>query len=92
MKNRKSTYLIVAISLLVALLHFLIGPGYQRPFRVFIRGYLIDILLRFNLYLLFQISLRKHLPAFKSRIIDATGTFFICGVYRDPAMESHSFF
>ncbi len=75
MKNKKSIYLIVAISLFVGLLHILIGPDYQGIFRPFIRGYLIDILLPFNLYLLLQISLRKNLTVYKSRILGAALTF-----------------
>ncbi|MBK8087009.1 MAG: hypothetical protein IPK31_03030 [Chitinophagaceae bacterium] len=74
MKNKNSIYLIVAISLFVGLLHFLIGPNYQGILKHFIRGYLIDILLPFNLYLLLQISLRKKIAVTKSRIIGAVFT------------------
>ena len=76
MRNKKSLYLIVAISLFVGLLHILIGPNYQGIFKHFIRGYLIDILLPLNLYLLLQISLRKKLSVYKARIIGAAFTFF----------------
>lgn len=75
MKNQKSIYLIAGISLFVELLHFVIGPGYQGIFKPFLRGYLIDILLPFNLYLLLQISLRKSIPVNKSRIVGAVLTF-----------------
>ena len=75
MKNKKSIYLIVLISLFVGLLHFVIGPDYQGMFRHFIRGYLIDILLPMNLYLLLQISLRKNISVNKARIIGAIFTF-----------------
>ena len=75
MKNKRSTWIIVAISLFIGLLHFLIGPDYQGVFRHFIRGYLIDILLPMNLYLLLQISLRKNIPVHKARIIGAIITF-----------------
>lgn len=75
MKNKKSVYIIVAISLFVGLLHFIIGPGYQGLFRDFVRGYLIDILLPLNLYLLLQISLRKNMPVNKARILGAIFTF-----------------
>jgi len=71
MKNRKSTYIIVSISLFVGLLHFVIGPDYQGIFKHFVRGYLIDILLPMNLYLLLQISLRKNISVNKARIIGA---------------------
>lgn len=91
MKNRKSTYLIVAVSLFVALLHFLIGPGYRGIFRDFIRGYLIDILLPFNLYLLLQISLRKHFTVYKSRIIAGIGTFSF-GVFTEVMQWNHIHF
>jgi hypothetical protein len=75
MKNKKSTYLIVSISLFVGLLHFIIGPDYQGIFRHFACGYLIDILLPMNLYLLLQISLRKKTSVNKARIIGAIFTF-----------------
>ena len=75
MKNKKSTYIIVSISIFVGLLHFVIGPDYQGIFKHFIRGYLIDILLPMNLYLLLQISLRKNIPVNKARITGAIITF-----------------
>jgi hypothetical protein len=77
MRNIKSVFLIVAISLFVGLLHFIIGPNYQGLYKGFIRGYLIDILLPMNLYLLFQISLRKKISVIKSRIIGAIFTFLL---------------
>lgn len=75
MKSIKSTYLIVSISIFVGLLHFVIGPDYQGILRHFIRGYLIDILLPMNLYLLLQISLRRNIPVKKARFVGATFTF-----------------
>jgi len=75
MKNKKSTYIIVSISIFVGLLHFVIGPDYQGIFKHFISGYLIDILLPMNLYLLIQISLRKNISVNKARIIGAIITF-----------------
>jgi hypothetical protein len=75
MKNKKSTYIIVIISISVGLLHFIIGPDYQGIFKHFIRGYLIDILLPLNLYLLIQISIRKNISVNKARIIGAIITF-----------------
>jgi hypothetical protein len=75
MKNKKSTYIIVSISIFVGLLHFVIDPNYQGIFKHFIRGYLIDILLPMNLYLLMQISLRKNISVNKARIISAIITF-----------------
>lgn len=74
MKNKKSTYIIVSISIFVGLLHFVIGPDYQGIFRHFIRGFLFDILLPVNLYLLIQIALRKNISVHKARIIGAIFT------------------
>jgi hypothetical protein len=59
----------------VGLLHFVIGPDYQGVFREFVRGYLIDLLLPMNLYLLLQIALRKHISVKKARIISALFVF-----------------
>jgi hypothetical protein len=75
MKNKKSTYIIVAISLFVGLLHVVIGPDYHGIFKHFIRGYLIDMLLPMNLYLLLQIALRKNISVNKARIGGAIITF-----------------
>ncbi len=75
MKSKKSTYLIVVLSLFVGLLHFLTGPGYSGIFKPFVQGYLIDLLLPLNLYLLLQLSLRKKISVYYSRIIAAVATF-----------------
>ncbi len=77
MKSKKSIYLVVGLSLLVGLLHLLIGPDYHGKYETFIRGYLIDILLPMNLYLLLQVSFRKLILKVKSRIYGALITFFI---------------
>ena len=61
--NYPGKIIIVAISLFVGLLHFIIGPDYHGPFRNFLLGYLIDILLPFSLFLLS--GLTKH-PFLKS--------------------------
>ncbi len=79
MKNRKSVYFIVFISIFVGLLHFLFGPDYRGVFEEFIRGYLIDVVLPLNLYLLLQISLRKMVSVPKARFIGA-GFAFCFGV------------
>ena len=75
MKNKKSIYFIVGLSLSVALMHFIIGPDYNGICKHFVRGYLIDLLLPMNLYLLLQISLRKKISIAKSRVIGAMSTF-----------------
>lgn len=75
MKSKKSIYIIVSFSIFIGLLHFIIGPDYQGIFKHFIRGYLIDILLSLNLYLLIQILLRKYMSVNKARIIGSIFTF-----------------
>lgn len=61
MKNRKKAFVII-LSLSVAALHFIIGPNYRGPFKDFLSGYLINILLPFALYFLFTLNLnqRRH--------------------------------
>ena len=45
-------HVVVGIAILVALLHIPGGPGYTGPWKPFVTGYLIDILLPFAVYLL----------------------------------------
>lgn len=61
MKNRKKAFVII-LMLSVAALHFIIGPNYRGPFKDFLKGYLINILLPFGLYFLFTLNLsqRRH--------------------------------
>ena len=75
MKNPKSLILIVGVSLLIGGLHFVLGPGYQGGFRPFVTGYLMDLLLPMDVYLLSQVALRKHYAIAKSRWLGALGTF-----------------
>jgi len=75
MKNPRSIFIIVIFSIFVGLLHFIIGPDYQGPFRDFMRGYLIDIVLPMNMYLLAQVSLRRILPTYWCRINGAASVF-----------------
>ena len=56
-------------------MHFIIGPDYTGIFKQFVRGYLIDLILPMNLYLLLQISLRKKISIVKSRVIGVLFTF-----------------
>jgi hypothetical protein len=77
LNNRKSIGLIVGISLAVGILHFLVGPDYNGPFKNFMTGYLIDILLPMNVYLLGQISLRKYVSVKTSRVLAGLGTLGI---------------
>lgn len=51
--NRK--YVIVGIMIFVALLHFVAGRTYRGPWRGFVTGYLLDILVPFAFYLLLNL-------------------------------------
>ncbi|UCE24474.1 MAG: hypothetical protein JSU74_00025 [Candidatus Zixiibacteriota bacterium] len=48
--------IVVCIALAVGLLHFVKGPSYHGPFRHFVNGYLIDILLPFAMYLVLGVG------------------------------------
>jgi hypothetical protein len=54
-KNYKRAF-VITLAIIVALLHFVIGPNYEGPFKSFLRGYLIDIILPFFLYFLFSLN------------------------------------
>jgi len=58
LKNHKRA-LVITLAIIVALLHFVIGPEYKGPFKSFLRGYLIDILLPFFLYFLFTLNVNQ---------------------------------
>lgn len=77
MRNKKSTYIIVSISILVGFLHFVFGPGYKGIFMYFIHSYLIDIILPLSLYLLLQIPLRRNMAVNRSRVAGAIIPFAI---------------
>lgn len=69
MKNIKSKYLIIAISIAVALVHVVKGPNFDGPLKIFVNSYLIDILLPMSMYLLLQVALRKITKVGVSRIL-----------------------
>lgn len=52
--NRK--VIVIFIAVVVGLLHFVTGPKYCGPFPVFVKGYMIDILLPFVMYLVLGIA------------------------------------
>lgn len=58
-KKNKRTF-VIALAIIVALLHFVIGPEYKGPFKSFLRGYFIDILLPFFLYFLFTLNINQR--------------------------------
>lgn len=57
-KNYKRAF-VITLAVIVALLHFVIGPKYEGPFKSFLRGYLIDIVLPFFLYFLFTLNINQ---------------------------------
>jgi hypothetical protein len=58
LKNNKRIF-VVTLAILVAIIHFIIGPNYKGPFKNFLSGYLIDILLPFFLYFLFTLRFNR---------------------------------
>lgn len=52
----KQKHLVVGVAVLVALLHFPIGSGYEGPWKGFVTGYLIDILAPFAAYLVLGVT------------------------------------
>jgi hypothetical protein len=58
LKNYKRAFVLI-FAVLVAILHFVIGPNYRGPFKAFFSGYLIDIILPFFLYFLFTLRLNQ---------------------------------
>lgn len=75
--NQQSKLIIVGISLLTGILHVVIGPDYHGPAHLFLKGYLIDIILPMNMYLLLQLALRKKLTIKLSRITGALLIFML---------------
>jgi hypothetical protein len=66
-KNLKRKAVVVGICLFVAGLHFVTGKSYSGPFREFINGYLIDILLPFCVFLLLGFFALKPLSGRTTR-------------------------
>lgn len=55
MKNYRKAF-VITLAIFVALLHFVIGPNYGGPFKGFLKGYLLDILIPFAFYFLFTLK------------------------------------
>ena len=71
---RKPT--VVAICVVVAALHLVTGPRYAGPFRAFVTGYLIDLVLPFSLVLLLGVGLAA-VPVLRHPLSRAGIVFFI---------------
>jgi hypothetical protein len=54
---------VVAIALVVAALHFVTGRSYQGPCPAFVNGYLIDIVLPLQLFLLLSLIPHRRMAA-----------------------------
>jgi hypothetical protein len=54
-KNYKKAF-VITLAVFVALLHIVIGPNYGDPFKGFLKGYLLDILIPFAFYFLFTLK------------------------------------
>lgn len=52
----KRKIIVVSFCVIVGLLHFIVGPGYDGLCKTFVSGYLIDILLPCAMYLLLTVS------------------------------------
>lgn len=65
--SKKAKTIVVIFALLVVVLHFIIGPHYQGPYRTFISGYLINLILPASAFLLAHTALQQKLPFKVSR-------------------------
>ena len=70
--RRRDKRIVVAICVVVAGLHFVTGPGYAGPFKLFVNGYMIDILLPFAMFLLLGIAGIEFL---RGRLLRAVAVF-----------------
>lgn len=75
MKNYKKAFVII-VALIVGALHFIIGPNYRGPYKSFLSGYLIDILLPFTLYFLFTLNLDQR----NQKLLVGAGIFVFAAV------------
>ena len=75
--------IIVSIALMVGALHFITGEQYQGPFPVFVNGYLIDVLLPMELYLLMSLFQNKIIrsPFFRACAVFGFGCFVEASQY-----------
>ena len=73
--GNKRAIIIWSLIILVAVLHFIIGPHYQGPFKTFVSGYLIDIFLPMVMVLLPM----KHCPKFLNTRFRKAAIVFLIG-------------
>jgi len=62
--------IVIFVSIGVGLLHFVKGPSYKGPFKLFVNGYMIDLLLPFSLVLLLGVG-SKHIAVMHRPFIRA---------------------
>jgi hypothetical protein len=90
-KNYKRSFIII-LAIIVAILHFVIGPDYEGPFQNFLTGYLIDILLPFFLYFLLTLNInQKKLKIAVVAVIFAFGTVIEYLQYRGVGVFGSTF-
>jgi hypothetical protein len=75
--SKMARIIIVIFGLLVGILHFLTGSHYQGSIRLFMNGYLIDILLPALLFLLFIQTLQKQFSWKARRIFSLLSVLLI---------------
>ena len=64
--RRRNKQIVIGICVVVGGLHFVTGPGYAGPFKGFVNGYLIDILLPFAMFLLLGV---QNLSRFHGKLV-----------------------
>jgi len=75
--NTAHKIIVVAICLGVGALHFVTGPSYDGPFRAFVNGYLIDLLLPFAMCLLLGIQEFEVFRGRRTRFVLVFGVGFV---------------
>ena len=93
--NLPRTPVVVAICLSVGGLHLLTGPRYSGPFRGFVTGYLIDLVLPFALVLLSGIGLARvpvlGLPVARACLVFLIGAVVECSQYLGMPLFGRTF-
>lgn len=89
----KRRFLITAIALIVAALHFLKGGIFQGQFHVFVNGYMIDILLPMTIFLLMGLFQNRIIRAslFRAGAVFGFGCFVEAAQYFDRPIFGSTF-